>query len=510
MNPPQTFGHFWAMWPKIWISVFLALGACTLIPWVAMAFQAEDIEALESPLLFSVAHEIESGPRGLYGPYCGRYPLVLIHAPLYYRLAGVMGWLLSTAGCNPVTAALAAGRLLSALGFLATLAAAYGLARMGGMPVRAGGWAVLLVASTPIYGGIPFEVRPDMLGIAFQTTGTLLVLAALATVPVREAKLNAAAACFAAALCIKQQYLVAPLVSVLLMARALARGRLGVAAIARFVAIAMVLTLLYYGAEEWITGGHMSKSVFIAARNVSRVQPADWSFAGNLLLALIWKCVGPILLLAAAGLAIVSGRAGPARRAFVIAGTGVIGVVVALAAVQFFTVRIGISALLAAGLLVAIVAVIPTCVLFEKSVMGDGLDRALWVYMAAEMAFTMLLWRLSTGGWFNYAIPAVVFGCIMTSRVLARACDRPRSWRHLLPAALAVVVVPVFALTDIQQVSLAPHGREAGDRAIVGAIPARIDRAVFRRPSGGEPPARADRPGLRSLALPGVRVDRPC
>ena len=234
MNRPQAFGQNSAAWPKVWISIALGVGTCTLIPWVAMAFQPEDVEALESPLLLAIVHEIESGPRCLYGPYEGRNPLVLIHAPLYYRLAGVMGWLFFKVGSPPVMSALVAGRLLSTLGFLTTLLAAYRLARLGSMPVTAGGWAALLVAATPIYGGIPFEVRPDMLGIAFQMTGILLVLAAIANVPVRESKLNAAAVCFAAAVCTKQQFLVAPLVSVVLMVEARASGRLGVTAIARF------------------------------------------------------------------------------------------------------------------------------------------------------------------------------------------------------------------------------------------------------------------------------------
>ena len=192
MDGPESIHRSSVMWPAVWISVVLAMGACAIVPWAGMAFQAQDIEALESPLLLAVAHQIESGPRGLYGPYNGQYPLVLIHAPLYYRLAALVGWAIKRAGTDPLAAALVAGRLISALGFLATLASTYGLARLGGMSVRAGGWAVLLVAATPIYGGIPFEVRPDMLGIAFQTTGILLVLTALATTPIREAKLNAA------------------------------------------------------------------------------------------------------------------------------------------------------------------------------------------------------------------------------------------------------------------------------------------------------------------------------
>ena len=42
-------------------------------------------------------------------------------------------------------------------------------------------------------------------------------------------------------------------------------------------------------------------------------------------------------------------------------------------------------------------AVIPACILFEKSLLGGRLDAKLWAYWAAEMAFTLVLWRLSTG-----------------------------------------------------------------------------------------------------------------
>ena len=285
--------------------------------------------------------------------------------------------------------------------------------------------------------------------------------------------MNAAAACFAVAVCIKQQYLVAPLVSVALMAIARARGRLGIAAIVRFVSIASVPTLFYYGAEEWVTGGWMSKSVLIAARNVSRVHPADWQFAGNLLLAIVWKCVGPILLLAAAGLAMVSARPGSARRALVFVGTGVIGVVVVLTALQSFTVRIGISAMLVGGLLVVIAVIIPACVAFDKSLVGDWLDRGLWVYFAAELAVTVLLWRLSTGGWFNYAIPGVVIGCILTGRALAHGCNDAPSWRPLLPAVLAVVAVPIFALTDLNQV----RSRRADEKLATARLLEQVPRA---------------------------------
>ena len=135
-------------------------------------------------------------------------------------------------GLDSVSAALAAGRVLSGFGFLATVAAAYHLGRLDGMPKIAGWWAALLVAATPVYGGLQFEVRPDMLGIGLQTTGILLVLGALVTEPIAKAKLTAAFLCFALACCIKQHFVVAPLVSLLLMFGAQARGCLDLASIA--------------------------------------------------------------------------------------------------------------------------------------------------------------------------------------------------------------------------------------------------------------------------------------
>ena len=160
---------------SVWVTVLLALGAASEVAWMAMALSPDDIEALESPLVLSVARQLEAGPSGLYGPYDRLNPLVIIHAPLYYRLAALAAYPLYSAGCDSITAALVAGRLLSSLGFLGTLVAVYRLAVVDGLPLRAGWWAVLLVAATPVYGGLQFEVRPDMLGIALQTTGIVLV-----------------------------------------------------------------------------------------------------------------------------------------------------------------------------------------------------------------------------------------------------------------------------------------------------------------------------------------------
>jgi hypothetical protein len=505
MDGPRAVRRSSFMGPAVWISIVLVLGATAPLAWAAMAFQPQDIEAIESPLVLVVARQIESGPRGLYGPYDGRYPLVLIHAPLYYRLASLLGWLLHRAGFDTVVAALVAGRLLSSLGFLATIAAAYFLARQGGLPARAGGWAALLVAATPIYTGVPFEVRPDMLGIAFQTSGILFVLAAIATAPSHVAKLDtvarawegeppyepnrsparteprpprialghlsAAAICFAAAVCIKQQFVVAPLVSLSLIVEARFCGRLRAVPVLLFTATGLATALLYFGTEEWLAGGRMWASVFVAARNVGRVHPADWPFSANLLLATIWKCVGPILLLASSGLAMLEPRRGRFRSGSKAVGSLLIAAVVTLSAVQFFVARIGVSGLLAGGLIVIVAAIIPGCYVLAKSLRGDAMDRALWIYFAAELAFTTILWRLSTGGWFNYAIPAVVVGCVLTGRSLARAFEGNASQRAVWPAVIASLAVPVFAWTDVKQVSARREAESAEISRLLVSVP---------------------------------------
>ncbi len=407
-----------AIWTLVWITAALTVGAGSLIPWVAMACHQEDIEAIESPLVLSVARQLESGPRGLYGPYRGRYPLVLIHAPLYYRLAALFAWPLYRAGLDPVTAALTAGRLLSALGFLATLAAAYRLARLGGMPARAGMWASLLVAGTPIYSGIPFEVRPDMLGIGLETSGILLVLMAIERVPVRVFKLNGAAVCFAAAICIKQQYLVAPAGQCVVDDRGLAARTPWPRAIVRFALIASTVASLYCGAEEWT-----QRRSHVAIDPHRRPERKPGSSGG---LVRRRKSFARTHLEVRGPDSAVRGRRTrdgidpprPAARALAIAGTTVIGAVVILVVIQFFIVRISISALLVLGLIFVITVIIPTCLLVDRSVVGERWDANLWVYWFGEMALTLILWRLSTGGWFNYAIQAVVIVCVLTGRAI--------------------------------------------------------------------------------------------
>ena len=69
-------------WASAWVTAVLsAAAAVAVIFGVFLALGQEDTEPLESPLLLSVARQLMRGPWELYGPFGGRNPLVLIHAP---------------------------------------------------------------------------------------------------------------------------------------------------------------------------------------------------------------------------------------------------------------------------------------------------------------------------------------------------------------------------------------------------------------------------------------------
>ena len=75
-----------------WVTAILVVSAAATVGyWTVRAFGEEDTEAMESPLILSVARQFEVSPWELYGPFGGSNPLVLIHAPLYYRAAALLG-----------------------------------------------------------------------------------------------------------------------------------------------------------------------------------------------------------------------------------------------------------------------------------------------------------------------------------------------------------------------------------------------------------------------------------
>ena len=118
------------VWLSAWVTTAMVLAAGTLLPWFVMATERDDVQASESPLLLAAARQLAHGPRELYGPYGASNPLVLIHPPLYYRLAALCAWPIARAGIDAETAARIAGRTLSLLGWIATLAGAFVLARI--------------------------------------------------------------------------------------------------------------------------------------------------------------------------------------------------------------------------------------------------------------------------------------------------------------------------------------------------------------------------------------------
>ena len=133
------------------LTVTGALLAATLIYQgyhAYLAFDPNDISHLESTAILITARQLADGPSTLYGPFSGENPLVLIHPPLYYRLAALGAWPLARWGINPLSASIIAGRILSLLGLIATCWAAAKIARVDGASAFAGLWATLLIASS--------------------------------------------------------------------------------------------------------------------------------------------------------------------------------------------------------------------------------------------------------------------------------------------------------------------------------------------------------------------------
>src|SRR4051812_49291063 len=102
-----------------WITGMLAASAAAYLGYhLAIGLGADDTNHLETPLALAVARQLDDGPGSLYGPFSGSNPLVLIHAPLYYRLAALGAWPLARLGVEATAAALISGRLLALLGLV--------------------------------------------------------------------------------------------------------------------------------------------------------------------------------------------------------------------------------------------------------------------------------------------------------------------------------------------------------------------------------------------------------
>ena len=435
-----------------WVTAVLSAAAAAAVVFgAAIAVSPEDAEPLESPLLLSVARQLLRGPWELYGPFGSLNPYVLIHAPLYYHAAAIAAWPLYLVGLNPVWAAMAAGRSLSfaALGW--TLAIAYRIARFDDMPRRVGWWTVLCFAASPVVGVMPYAVRPDMLGVALQTTGVFLVLSVLRSEQPRGIILAAAFAAFGLAACVKQHYLAAPAISTCFLISAWLHGRLTFKLFMRGLLAGLTIILVVYGTAELATGGRMSQAVFRAAAAASRVHPADSQRALIVLIAITGKSSGLIAIMVAASLAKVGAREGTGRDALLILGTVVtvlaaassllnlLGIVVSEWDMMVGVVNLAIGALL----------IVPSCYLLTtQNRSAGGLDRVLWTYLAAELGLVIILSWMSTGAWVNYGIQAIVLASVLVARDLQRALEGTHLRRQLVPIALAALVVLTGASGD--------------------------------------------------------------
>jgi len=278
---------------------------------------------------------------------------------------------------------------------------------------------------------------------------------------------------FGLAICVKQHFMVGPLYSTCLLLAAWRRGRVAFRSIVRGLLTASTLVLVVYGTEELATGGRMSQAVFLAAANAARVHPADWFHALIVLIAITGRSSALIALLVASCLSMVSVDASLGRRAFVAAGTLLVGLIFVLVILQVVvrTTWQGVSLLYAD--FAAMLIVLPICAFLEPRSLARGrLDGALWVYLAAELALMLFLCRTSTGAWVNYAIPSVVAAAVLTARVLDRALGDPISHRRLIPIAVAASILPIGVVMD-SYLSAVKHWNE-------GLAIAQISRALGR------------------------------
>ena len=373
---------------RVRVVVWATLGAAALahLVWcLVLLVGSDDTQHLETPLALAAAGQFEQGPGSLYGPFRGGNHRVLVHAPVYYRLTALVAWPLVKAGWEPLPACLAAGRGLSFLAFLGSLAVVGRLAVLDGAARRAGAWAMALAASSWIVSGYAATVRPDMLGVLLQSAGVLAVLQVLVAdhgARPRPRGLAVGAALLGLAFCVKQHDVAAALVTAGLLLHAV-RTRPDVrAALGGSLLVGLAVVAVDLGVEELVTAGQMSRAVFLLPAGFSRLEPGGGWFGAAVMLA--------------------------------------------IAAFQSFLVVVpGLACRLARG----------------PSARGGRIDALVWLYLGAEVAMAAVLYRGSAGAWFNYMIQAVLLACVLVGRSLARVTGPGQATRRVWLVAVAALVV---------------------------------------------------------------------
>ncbi len=347
---------------------------------------------------------------------------------------------------------------------------------------------MLLIAAAPVLAGQPFTVRPDMVGLALQTWGVVLVLGALEKPATAGRRLVWAYIAFGLAVCVKQHLVAAGAVSTLVLLLAWRRGQIRSDAIVRGLASAALVASVVYGLEWVVTAGRIWDAAFVAAGGVGRVHPGDWLHVGTVFSAVVGKSAGIVGLLATAVLA-ESRTPSAAGRWALAAGYFMVGSIAVLSVVQHVDTSQWSSGSLLVVELAALLLVIPAGAAMARRSRSDRrLDSILWVYGAAEVVVVVILSRLSTGAWINYAIQGVIFAAVLTARALDRAIERSSSSRLTMSASVAVVAVLSCAWVDNREIA----SRRLDERAALAQI---FDYAR-------QPPSAiyfADRPGLNRI-----------
>jgi hypothetical protein len=405
---------------RVRVVVWATLGAAALahLVWcLVLLVGLDDTQHLETPLALAAAGQFEQGPGSLYGPFQGGNHRVLVHAPLYYRLTGLVAWPLVKSGWEPLPACLAAGRGLSFLALLGSLAVVGRLAVLDGEARRAGAWAMALAASSWIVGGYAATVRPDMLGVLFQSAGVLAVLRVLVAdhgARPRPRGLAAGAALLGLAFCVKQHDVAAAVVSAGLLLHA-ARTRPDVrAALSVPLLVGLAVVAVDFGVEELVTAGQMSRAVFLLPAGFSRLAPATWRLAVATLV---------------------------------------------IAAFQSFVVVVsGLACRLARG----------------PSARGGRLDALVWLYFGVEVAWAAVLYRGSAGAWYNYMIQAVLFACVLVGRGLARVSGPGEATRRAWLVGVAALAVLGFDLWMLKREVSFHFAHEVRLRRLLAALPSDV------------------------------------
>ena len=402
---------------------------------ISIALGTDDVGRFETTLAMSIAGQLTNGPRVLYGPYTAANHLVLIHAPLYYRLAALLAWPLLYWGLSLLTAAFIAGRSISLAATILCLVTVYRLSRLDGTSSGAGFMAVCLIAAAPIPGLLAVMVRPDMLAATLETLGIFLVLRFLVNDVPRTIDVVLAYIVFALAFCVKQQCLVPAAVSSVLLCVTSVRQRAGLASIVGAHLAGLGVVVVYLIVEQKITRGMMLQSAFVLPGGPFReINRASWSHVRGVFVITAKKLVGLIALASAFALS------------------------------------------------------------FRATFQGRRLDFLVSIYLLAEMASLLPLCLYNKGSADNYALQAVILACVLIGRAVDRVlADQTRfSWR---PAPLILASFVVLA-RDLQYIEMGISSRLReqailhsmfSNSEIAGQPPSRIyfvDRLALNRSHG--------------------------